>query len=76
MITDLTPWISYTCPYDAILILHKMFIRLEKGLLGHLAQWFFFFAPWQSKWETYNPVDELWCKYYGQTPETDCGMDF
>jgi len=65
LITNLTPWIRNTCPLDAILILHRMFIRLEKCLLGNLAKWFLFLAPGESKWETCNLVDELRCELYG-----------
>jgi len=35
LITDLIPWIRYTCSPDAILVLHRMFIRMGKGLLGN-----------------------------------------
>lgn len=37
LVADLTPWMRYTCPYDPILTLYRMFIRLEKFIFSNLS---------------------------------------
>lgn len=45
LIAYLIPGVRYAGSLDAILVFHKVLIRLEKGFLGNLTQWFFFLAP-------------------------------
>lgn len=74
LIANLIPRMWYASPSNAIFILYRGFIILEKVFLGSLADWFLILTPKQPKRKGSDPTDKLRGHLQGKTSKGDSGM--
>ena len=74
LVADFIPRIWYASPSNAIFILYRGFIVLEKVFLGSLANWFLILTPRQPKSKGSDPTDKFRGYLHGKTSKGNNGM--